>query len=370
MKALRYLVLLTLIMPMTATAQDEKKSPPATPVIVAEVQSKTFADEVEALGTLKANESVDLTSSVTELVTKINFTDNQRVAKGDILVEMDAAEELAELAEQQSMFDEAQKQVDRLSPLVKRGAASASVLGENQRDLAGAKARLDAIQSRIDQRVITAPYDGTLGLRNMSVGALAQPGTMITTIDDDSVMKLDFSVPEIFLATLTKGVVINATTEAYPEKIFEGTISSIDSRIDPVTRSIEARALIDNKDGLLKPGLLMQVVVKKNPREALVIPEETITSVAKNNFVWVVTETDGKITADKRPIKLGQRQYGEAEILSGLEKGERIVTHGTLRLRPGGLLEITATETDNEPLNDMLKQGGNKETSKNKKDTE
>ncbi len=351
MKFYKFALLTAFFVPSLALAQA-----PTTPVIVTEVKSNSFADEVEALGTLKANESVDLASSVTELVTKIHFTDNQRVVKGDILIEMDAAEELAELDEQQSIFDEAQRQVDRLSPLVERGAASASILDENKRDLAGAKARIDAIQSRIDQRIIKAPYDGVLGLRNISVGALAQPGSMITTIDDDSVMKLDFSVPEIFLSTLTKGVEVNAKTEAYPDKIFEGVIDSVDSRIDPVTRSIQARAILDNAEGLLKPGLLMQVVLQKNPRQTLVIPEESLIASGADNFALIVTTMDENTSAEKRKVELGQRQFGEVEILSGLNEGDKIVTHGTLRVRPGAPLEIIAAESDNESLNDLLKQ--------------
>ena len=349
------LCLALLTLPVTAKAQaPDGAKKPATPVIVTTVTRSNFSDEVEAIGTLKANESVDLASSVTELVTNVLFEDNQRVKKGDILVEMNAAEELAELAEQQSFLNQAQRQVNRLSPLVKSGAASASILDENRREVAAAKARVDAIQSRVDQRIIKAPYDGILGLRNISVGALAQPGSMITTIDDDLTMKLDFAVPEVFLSSLKKGIVIEAKTEAYPDTLFEGEIASIDSRIDPVTRSIQARALIDNTDGLLKPGLLMQVVVQKNPREAIVIPEETLIANAADNFVLVATTTDGKTTAERRKVEIGTRKFGEVEILSGLKIGEQIITHGTLRVRPGAPLKIISEEKDNEPLSEML----------------
>lgn len=327
---------------------------PATPVIVTGVKVKDFADEIEALGTLKAKESVDLSSAVTEIITKISFEDNQRVKKGDILLEMDTAEEMAELVEQDSVIAEAQRQVDRLTPLVSRGAASASALDENRRDLDGAKARATAIQSRINQRILKAPFDGVLGLRNISVGALAQPGVLVTTIDDDSVMKLDFSVPEIFLSTLKSGVMIEAETEAYPGKIFEGRIAHVDSRVDPITRSIEARALLNNDDGLLKPGLLMQVELQKDPRQALLIPEEALVANGPDNFVFVVTESDGKTSAERRKVGLGTRQYGEAEIVSGLSEGEIIVTHGTLRVRPGAPLSITGVERNGETLKQLL----------------
>ncbi|NCT41459.1 MAG: efflux RND transporter periplasmic adaptor subunit [Alphaproteobacteria bacterium] len=350
------LCMITFATSISAAALAQDKAESATPVVVTEVKRSSFADEVEALGTLKANESVDLASSVTELVTKISFEDNQTVKQGDILLEMDAAEELAELEEQKSFLNEAERQVNRLSPLVSKGAASASVLDESKRVAAGAKARVDATQARINQRIIKAPYDGVLGLRNISVGALAQPGSMITTIDDVTVMKLDFSVPEVFLSTLKPGVIIEATTQAYPEDVFKGEIANVDSRIDPVTRSIEARAIIDNADGKLKPGLLMHVVLQKNPRKALIIPEETLTANGADNYVLVVTTTDGKTSAERRKVELGARQFGSVEILSGLEEGEKIVTHGTMRVRPGAPLKITAVQKDNEPLKELLEQ--------------
>lgn len=354
-KAALFLIAVTAPLSVSAQAPSDKVSPP-TPVIITDVSRVHFADEVEALGTLIANESVDLASSVTELVTEILFDDNQRVKKGDILLKMDAAEELAELAEQQSFLDEAQRQVNRLTPLVKKGAASASILDENKREALAAQARVDAIQSRIDQRIISAPYDGVLGLRNISVGALAQPGSMITTIDDDRIMKLDFSVPEIFLSTLKSGVIIEAKTEAYPEQTFKGEISSVDSRIDPVTRSIQARAILDNENGFLKPGLLMQVVLQKDPRQALVIPEETLIAEGPDNFTFVIKDDGEHITSERRKVILGARQLGNVEILSGLTEGDKIIMHGTLRVRAGAPLEIIAVENNDETLGELLKQ--------------
>lgn len=347
-----------------ALAQPSGGPPQATPVIAAEAREESFSDKVEALGTLRANESVNLTSTVTELVTKINFEDNERVQKGDILVEMDAAEEMAELQEQKSFLAEAERQVKRLEPLVKKGAASASALDERRREQLAAQSRIDAIQSRIDQRIIKAPYDGVLGLRNISVGALAQPGTLITTIDDLSVMKLDFAVPEVFLSTLKAGLKIKATSDAYPAKTFEGKITGIDSRIDPITRAIQARALLSNDEGLLKPGMLMNVELQKNPRQTIVIPEEALITEGSDNFVLKIVDQDSKTIVERVKVDVGARQFGDAEILSGLNAGEKVVTHGTLRARPGSEVNITAIEQGDQPLREMLEsnnEGGQSE---------
>lgn len=356
--------LIAIVLINSSLAQAQSSAGAKTPVIATITQTSDFADKIEALGTLRANESVDLTPSVTERITEIFFEDNQRVKKGDILIKMDVSEEVAELAEQVSFMNEAQRQVERLTPLVKQKAASVAVLDENLRELEGAKARYSAIESRISNRVIKAPFDGILGLKDISVGMLAQPGQLITTIDDDSVMKLDFSVPEIFLSTLKKGVIIEASTEAYPEKIFNGMINSVDSRIDPVTRSIQARAIIENVDGLLKPGLLMQVELQKNPRQSLLVPEETVISDGHDNYVFVVNEENPNLKAERRKIKIGSRRLGEAEIIEGLTEGEKIITQGTLRLKDGAAIKILAIEKDGLSLTQLL------ETSKNKSDVE
>ena len=350
-------LILAFSLSLTAFAQQKpgaQRTSEPTPVIAAIAQKKAFTDKVEALGPLRANESVDLTSTVTEFVTKINFEDNQQVNQGDVLVEMDAAEEMAELEEQKSFLAEADRQVRRLEPLVRAGAASESALDEQRREKLAARSRIDAIRSRIDQRIIKAPYDGVLGLRNISVGALLQPGAMITTIDDTSIMKLDFSVPEVFLMTLKPGVNITAVSEAYPGKVFKGRISGVDSRIDPVTRAIQARALIENPDGLLKPGLLMKVELQKEPRLTVVVPEESLIPDGSDHFVLEIAEKDGKTFVERKEVTVGARQFGEVEILKGVENGAKIVTHGALRVRSGGEVSITAIEEGDEPLRTLL----------------
>ncbi len=350
--------LILIILSLSALAQSSKAESKATPVIATEVEHKIIVDEVEALGTLRANESVDLTATVTELVTVINFKDGERVKKGDVLVEMDTSEENAEYAEEQSRLNEARRQVKRLEPLTKKGAASQSILDERQREFETAKARMQAIQSRINERRIVAPFDGVVGLRNISIGALVQPGTMITTIDDDSVMKLDFSIPSVFLSTIASGVDIEARAHAFKDKKFDGTVASVDSRIDPVTRSIKVRAILNNSDRVLKPGLLMSVVLEKDPREAIVIPEEALILESSRFFVLVIAEKQEATTVEMREIKIGKRRRGEVEVLSGLTNGELVVIHGTTRARPGMPVEVSIAESGDENLTEVLYQNG------------
>lgn len=353
LRSLLTLFLISTLSPNVFAVQDRP-----TRVFVTTVDSVPIADEVEALGTLQANENVNLMPSVTERITAIHFDDNAEVKKGDILVEMDAAEEEAELAAESSRKKEAERQVTRLRPLVKRGAASKSALDESERELATATARITAIESRINERRIRAPFDGVVGIRNISVGDMVSPGNMnslITTIDDISRMKLDFAIPEVFLSTLKKGLQVTARASAYPDKVFEGVVTSIDSRIDPTTRTVKARAILENPEALLKAGMLMRLRLKQNPRSALVIPEATIATAGRKNFVMLVVEGD-PLTIKKQEIEIGTRQVGQVEVLSGLKAGDRIVTDGILKVRDGSKIIVSANDNSEDSLPELLNQ--------------
>jgi len=327
---------------------------PATPVIVSAARLVPFEDRIEALGTLRANESVVLTASVTDTVSALHFDDGERVAAGQLLVEMTNGEEQAQLKEARALVDEAQKQHRRVQSLATQGTASKSLLDERGREQETARARLVAIESRLSDRLIKAPFAGVLGLRNISVGALVEPGDLITTLDDDSVMKLDLAVPSVYLSSLTPGLPVVATTHAYGETEFQGEVRSIDSRVDPVTRSVLVRVLVPNDRRLLKPGMLMQVSLRKDLRQALVIPEAALMPVGREQYV-LVAEPQGDVhKVERRQIQIGSRRPGEVEVLEGIEEGTLVITHGTLRVRPGQPVKVRAIDNDARPLAELL----------------
>ena len=325
-----------------------------TPVIISEVKTVTFFDRVEALGTLRANESVDISATITDTITAIHFEDGQRVKAGDILVELTSKEEHAELEEELSTLAEAEKQFKRIKPLMEKNAVAPTLLDQRRRDFEGASARYRQIESRLQDRLIVAPFSGVVGLRNISIGALVEPGDMITTLDDDSVMKLDFTVPAIHLETLKEGLEIEATASAFGDRTFTGKISSISSRIDENTRSIMARAVLDNPGKLLKPGMLMTVVLLKNPRKALVIAEEALLPAGRSNSVLVIDNSIDSPTTQKRKVTIGKREVGQVEILQGLKEGEFVVVHGALRTRPGAPVKILGIEKGEGTLEEIL----------------
>jgi membrane fusion protein (multidrug efflux system) len=179
---------------------------------------------------------------------------------------------------------------------------------------------------------------------------------VITTLDDDSVMKLDFSIPAVHLATLQIGLPIEARSPAFAGRTFSGSVTGIDSRIDPATRSVTVRAVVPNPERLLKPGLLMRVDLLKNEREVLVVPEEALTPSGREMHVMVVDRSQSPAVADRRNIAVGARKPGKVEVLDGLAPGELVVVHGALKVRPGQPVRVMAEQVGNEPLVQLLNQ--------------
>lgn len=334
---MRFVLLSSLVWLLAAPAM----ATTATAVRLETVRSEAVADRVEALGTLRANEAVELTVNVSEIVDVIRFDSGQRVKKGDVLVEMASAEERALLQEAQYTLEEASSQLERIRSLIARGDASKSVFDERLREYNVARARVQGIESRLADRRVTAPFDGVLGLRNISPGTYVAAGDVITTLIDDSRMKLDFSVPSVFLQTLTQGMSITAQARAFPDSAFTGTVESIDNRIDPVSRTITIRAVLPNDSGVLRPGLLMEVDLLTRERTALVIPELALVPQGQRQFVFVAMPGEGnQLLAEQRLVSVGSRWLGKVEITSGLQVGERVVSHGTVKVRDQMLIRV------------------------------
>lgn len=306
------------------------------PVRVETVQKKPWIDRIEALGTARANESVTLTAKTAETVARVNFEDGQRVEAGAVLVEMTDRAEVAQLKEAQAAAVEAQKQYERLAGLVKQGTVTQSQVDQQIAARDSARARMDAIRVRLQDRVVTAPFAGVLGFRAVSPGTFVQPGTVIATLDDVSTIKLDFSVPETFLTALAVGQSIEATGAAYGAQKFQGKVTSLSPRVDPITRSITVRAELPNPDGLLRPGMLLSVEVLNRPRESLSIPEVAVSAVRERMFVYRVSESK----AIETDVRIGARRGGEVEILEGLSEGDQIVTDGLVRMRNGAAVQV------------------------------
>ena len=321
--------------------EGERGSGRAVPITVATVSAAPFADRVEAIGTTLANESVIITAKVTDKISRIHFADGIRVEKNALLVELTNDEQAAELAEAKADRDEASVQLKRLEELVQQNIVAASQVDEIRARLSIADARLEGIVARLKDRVIRAPFAGVLGFRQVSPGALVTPGTAITTLDDVSTLKLDFSVPELFLGAISVGDTVSAMSPAYRDDVFQGTVASIGSRVDATTRSVTVRALVPNDSGALRPGMLMTVELQTAARTTLAVPESAVVPANRDAYVYVI---DSNNIAERRTVTTGQRRDGLIEIVSGLTAGERVAVLGLVGLRNGVSVDITESE--------------------------
>ncbi|MHA7899995.1 MAG: efflux RND transporter periplasmic adaptor subunit [Henriciella sp.] len=320
----------------SATAQ---RGGPAN-VFAEPVQERSFSRDIEALGTLEPNEQVELSLNASDRITALYFDDGERVRRGKTLLSLAQREQLALVESAEANVEEAARQLQRVIRLAEADAVSESELDRAQRDLDSAEANLRALQSRQKDRVLVAPFDGVLGFRRVSVGSFVRPGDVVATLIDDSEMNLDFDVPSIFTRSIQPGTAIVAETDDLPGEVFEGEIATLDNRIDPVTRSIQARARIPNPDRLLRSGMFMRVTVTADPRTNLAIPEEAVQPVGPKTFVWRVTPEADSLIARRVEVELGQRAEGYIEVVAGLELGDRVITEGIIRVREGSELRL------------------------------
>jgi membrane fusion protein, multidrug efflux system len=317
--------------PAGSNARADKSAPPAV-VITALVAEKNWGERVQAIGTAKAKESIEIASRVSDKISRVHFESGDSVRAGQVLISLQTGIDSGNLAVAQAQVKDADRQFIRGEQLAKEKLVSASQLDTLRSNRDAARARVQAAQATLSDRAIVAPFSGVLGLRQVSPGQLISTGTVITTLDDVSKIKVDFSLPEVQMASLKVNLAIEARSDAYPDQVFTGRVISVDSRVDVGSRSIAAQAEIDNPDNTLRPGMLLEINVLQSQRSALVIPELALQQIGSESFVYRVT-LDGN--AEKAIVKPGSRSFGFVEIVQGLKAGDRIVVEGTSKLRPG-----------------------------------
>ncbi len=309
---------------------------PASAVTTAKVKRDSYVTAIEAIGTVEADESIAIMPNVTETVTALNFDDDQFVKQGTLLASLSDAEEQAMLASAKSSLAEEERETARLVGLVKEGAAPEAKLEEGRTKIEVARQKIREAEAKLADRHIVAPFDGWLGLRRISVGALVSPSTIIATLDKVDVVKITFSVPETTLSSLKPGIEITSFAEAARDKKFKGKIAHIDSRIDPITRSIEARAEVANPERDLKPGMLVIVQIAMQPSQSLSIPERSLVPIGTAAYVFTIEGNKAKRTE----VKIARRKPGYIEIISGLIEGQIIIADGLVGLQDGAPVRV------------------------------
>jgi membrane fusion protein (multidrug efflux system) len=306
----------------------------AAQVSLATVQPRTFTDEIEVLGVAKGRQSVTLTAATTQLVDRVHFSDGQSVPRGAILVELKDTEQDAGLVQAEAALVQADRAYQRYKTLGQQGWASKAQIDQYEAAYRSAQANVNAAKARQSDRLIRAPFAGIVGLSDVTPGALVNPGAPIVTLDDLSTVRVDFQVPERYLAQVHEGQAISAKVDAYPGETIKGRIAKLDTRIDERTRAITARAEFPNPDRRLKPGMMVRVGIARGVRQSASAPESAVSVQGDSAFVYVLHPVGQRTTAEQRPVITGVRQDGFVEITDGVKAGDKIVADGLNKIQP------------------------------------
>ncbi|HTB84954.1 MAG TPA: efflux RND transporter periplasmic adaptor subunit [Candidatus Sulfotelmatobacter sp.] len=324
--------------------------PPSATISTALVQEEQWHDSLSAVGSINAEQGVIVAPEIAGMVTEIDFESGANVNKGDLLVKLDTSSEDAQLRAAQAQTDLARVSAERTRKLRADSTSSQSELDQAEANLKQAQANADAIQAVIDKKTIRAPFTGQLGIRQINLGEQIASGKGIVSLQALTPVFADFSLPQQDLEKLTNGLGVQVTSDTFPGKNFEGTITAINPDLDAVTRSVRVRAKFENTDKQLRPGMFVRVnVALPDDQKVLVVPATALVSAAYGDSVFVVvTAAQAGITnlpatslvAQQKFIRAGRAQGDFVSVESGLSVGDKIVTAGAFKLRTGiGVVE-------------------------------
>lgn len=302
-----------------------------TPVEVVVVEPSAVQEDLQAVGSLRSNESVVLRPEVSGRIATIGFRDGQVVKKGQLLIGLDATLNEAEVAQYRAEYDLALSNLKRSEDLARQKFISSSAQETAASNAQVAEARLKLAQARLSKMKIVSPFDGIVGIRGVSLGDYVKDGTDLVNVEDVRILKVDFRLPERSLSQIKTGQDVEVVADALPNERWQGQIEAINPRVDANGRSLELRGRLDNASGKLRPGMFVRVRVIVGERTGLLVPEEAI--VPQGDAFYVYTVVEG--AAKRVPVKIGVRRDAKVEIVEGLSPGDQVVTAGMRLSRDG-----------------------------------
>ena len=317
---------------------------PPMPVEASPVKTGTVSRTVTAVGSLLSSESVVIRPEVAGKVSEITFLEGQAVKKGAVLIRLDDSIARATLAQAQASIAFSRAELARADELFRQRTGPARNREQALAKLQSDEAAVQLAKAQLEKLTLTAPFDGVLGLRKVSVGDVVAAGKDIVNLEAIETLKLDFRVPELYLPTVRTGQTLKVAVDSFGGQTFDGTVYAIDPLVDVNGRAVVIRARVSNTDGALRPGLFARVALTLDQTpNAVLVPEQAVSAFGKRQFVFKVV--DGK--AVQTTVTLGERRNAEVEITSGLQPGDVVVTAGQLKIRDGAPVMVV----NNKPAN-------------------
>ncbi|MDG3086793.1 efflux RND transporter periplasmic adaptor subunit [Vibrio hannami] len=323
---------------------------PEFPVTTVKVDTVNWIPTIQAIGFIEPNQGVTLTSESNGVIKKIEFQSGETVSKGKKLVILDTEVEKANLESAKARFPAAQAKYKRYEGLYKKGSVSKESFDSAEADYFSLRADIQALEAAIDRREISAPFDGIVGIRNVFLGQYLQPGTEIVRLEDTSVMRLRFTIPQTDISKIYLGQEVDIAVESYPEETFKGSISAVEPAVDHQTGLVQVQADIPNNGGKLRSGMFARAeVILPTIHDQVVLPQTAITYTLYGDNVYVASEVDGALRVQQQVVKVGERKEDIAHILEGVKAGDVIVTSGQIRLRNGAKVKVVESDALNTP---------------------
>lgn len=313
----------------------------AVPVVTVAVQRESLRDELKAVGTARAKKSVTLFAEAAGVVTSVNFTPDQVVTEGSVLLEIDARDQELALELARVQRDDAALAVKRFQSMNLREAnIPESTVDTAKATLASAEIAVKQAQVALERRRIIAPFTGRVGITDIDVGDRIDTNTQITTLDDRNVLLVDFPVPENFIGQVATGTAVDVTPWERADLQITGEVVAVDSRIDPSSRAFTARAAVDNSSDTLRPGMAFEIAVPVSRGEYLAVPDVSVQWGADGPFVWAADNA----VARRVPVTLVRRLADKLLINAEVEVGTEIIAEGVQGVRAGLALRILDAE--------------------------
>lgn len=330
-------------------------TPPPTAVTAISVQRSDWETTLRAIGTLEAAQGVVITADLPGRVSKLYFDGGERISKGSLLLEQETSTEDAQLAAADSDLDLAQSNLDRVARLYRSRVVSRAEFDSAQSQASAAQAQVENLTANLTKKRITAPFDGRLGLRLVDIGQDLSQGVAIVSLQALDPMRVNFSMPQKALADIKDGLEVRVTSNAVPDRIFEGNITAINTEIDAQTRTVRAQATLNVKadDGseipTLLPGMFANVeVVLPDVKEVLMIPISAVNFATYGDSVFVLENNENdQLSARQQFVQLGERRGDFVEVSKGLEEGQTLANDGVFKLRNGAT--VVVKENGSEP---------------------
>ncbi len=322
----------------------EKLSQPQPPVQVSAVkaESEMWTPGIKAVGSVKAVNGIEVANEVPGVIKMINFESGDLVKQGDVLIYLDSATDEAALRTRKAEAQLTEQEFKRVSDLLPRRAVSQSQYDESKANLDAARARVNEAEAQLSKKVIRAPFDGTLGIRMVDLGEYIPTGTPIVEINMLDPIYVDFTLSEKNLPDVATGYPVQVTVAAVPGKTFDGSVSAVNTSVNPETRTVRIRATLSNKDSELRPGMFATIMtLQPSDNKVVTVPRTAISYNTYGDFAFVIEKNDqGTQVAKRRAVTTGATRNGRVSIVSGLEAGETVISKALLRVRAGQPVEI------------------------------